>query len=152
MEDMQKLKRIKLRALGDPEGFANALSVGDIKTDDDPLFHPAASSGDEEEGLPSGEKLKDGAAWETLPTPQSIARMPAINWSQYAVVGESLDKIHGDQLSRPFEGTPQRVGEDGQLISGGEGPRRQSDLGVTAPYQPGKDKIEKMSTRKGSRR
>jgi len=151
-EDMQKLKRIKTRALEDPEAFANALGAGEIKTEDDPLFHPVASRDDEEKALLSMEEKKDGTTWETLPTPQNIARMPAVNWSQYAVVGESLDKIHADQISRPLEGVPQRVGEDGQLISGGEGSRRPPDLGVAAPYQPGRDKIEKMSTRKGGKR
>lgn len=148
--DMQKLKRNKERALRDPEGFVRALAAGEIKTEADPLFNPSASSDDEDEGMSEGKK--DSMAWETLPTPQNVVRMPVINWSQYAVVGESLDKIHADQLSRPVEGAPQRIGPDGQLISGGEGSRRQADLGVAAPYQPGKDKIEKMSTRKGGKR
>jgi hypothetical protein len=156
VEDMQKLKRNKERALQDPEAFVKALAAGQIKTEADPLFHPDANSDDdnndnEDEGLPAEQK-KDDMAWETLPTPQTIVRMPAINWSQYGVIGESLDKIHADQLSRPVEGMPQRVGQDGQLIPGGEGSRRQTDLGIAAPYQPGKDKIEKMSTRKGGKR
>jgi len=78
-------------------------------------------------------------------------RCPPINWNQYAVVGESLDKIHKDLLERPSEGVPQRIGADGQLVPGGEGQRREF-LGVAAPYQPGRDKIEKMSTRKGGKR
>jgi hypothetical protein len=82
---------------------------------------------------------------------QNVVRCPPINWNQYAVVGESLDKIHKDQLERPSEGVPQRVGVDGQLVAGGEGQRREF-LGVAAPYQPGRDKIEKMSTRKGGKR
>jgi hypothetical protein len=75
-----------------------------------------------------------------------------VNWNQYAVVGDSLDKIHKDQVERPSEGVPMKVGSDGQLVSGGEGARRQHDLGVAAPYQPGRDKIEKMSTRRGGKR
>ncbi|KAF1989722.1 hypothetical protein K402DRAFT_390689 [Aulographum hederae CBS 113979] len=41
-----------------------------------------------------------------IPAPQKIARMPAINWAKYRVVGESLDKLHEEQLRRPTPGEP----------------------------------------------
>lgn len=68
------------------------------------------------------------------------------------MVGESLEKLHRDQVERPSEGVPQRVASDGSLVAGGEGHRRQGDLGIAAPYQPGRDKIEKVGTRKGGKR
>jgi hypothetical protein len=91
--------------------------------------------------------------WEPIPTPQNVVRCPPVNWNQYAIVGESLEKLHRDQVERPSEGVPQRVGVDGVLVGGGEGyGQRRLDLGVAAPYQPGRDKIEKMGTRKGGKR
>jgi hypothetical protein len=176
VKDIQALQRIKERALRDPVAFGKALGSGEVRTRADPLYYPGEAESEEEDdgdvamgGVRSGNpdengkkdekgekvRLGDGAKrekWEALPTPQNVVRCPPVNWNQYAVVGESLDKIHRDQIERPSEGAPMRVGSDGQLISGGEGQRRQSDLGVAAPYQPGRDKIEKMSTRKGGKR
>jgi hypothetical protein len=158
--DIQKLQRIKERALENPEAFAKAVKDGELKSKPDPLFNPSKDSDDEEddeeeeeeEEEGKGEKMNvDRKAWEKLPTPQNVVRSPPINWNQYAVVGESLDKLHKDQVSRPSEGMPQKVGSDGQLLFGGEGKRREADLGVAAPYQPGRDKIEKTNTKKGKR-
>jgi hypothetical protein len=80
--------------------------------------------------------------WPHLPKPQSVVRTPPINWSQYGIVGESLDKLHADQVARPMEGSPARIGSDGQATPV-EGGRRHEGLGVAAPYTPGRDKIEK---------
>lgn len=44
--------------------------------------------------------------WRTLPKPQTVVRCPPINWAQYAVVGESLDKLHREQLTAPTLGKP----------------------------------------------
>lgn len=104
-------------------------------------------------GADKVEAAKEGKEkWEPLPAPQNVVRCPPINWNQYAIVGDSLEKLHRDQVERPSEGVPQRVASDGSLVAGGEGPRRQGDLGIAAPYQPGRDKIEKMGTRKGGKR
>jgi hypothetical protein len=82
------------------------------------------------------------APWPHLPKPQSVVRTPPINWAQYGIVGESLDKLHADQVARPIEGLPARIGSDGQATPV-EGGRRHEGLGVAAPYTPGRDKIEK---------
>ncbi|KAE9373192.1 hypothetical protein N431DRAFT_438530 [Stipitochalara longipes BDJ] len=180
VHDIQALQRIKELALRKPEEFGRALESGAIRTRNDPLYHPGdyvedEDDGEEEDGdvvmggvngsKHKGEKVKkvgkagkgdkmEREKWEPLPAPQNVVRCPPINWNQYAVVGESLEKIHKDQLERPSEGFPARLGSDGQLVSGGEGPRRQSEVGavIAAPYQPGRDRIEKMSTRKGGKR
>jgi hypothetical protein len=159
--DIQTLHRIKGKALDDPEGFARALAAGEVATKSDSLFAPSQddSSEDEDEegekveGLEGEGKGKEKVEkWGKLPRPQNIVRCPPINWMQYAVVGESLDKLHKDQQARPTEGMPQRLQPDGSLAFGGEGQRRREDMGVAAPYQPGKDKIERMGTRKGGKR
>ena len=178
MQDIQALQRIKERALKNPEAFGRALEAGEVRTKKDLLYNPGdyvedsdgEENGDVEMGGVNRDKAKPDKArkagkggkrertvnekWEPLPAPQNVVRCPPINWNQYAVVGEPLEKIHRDQIERPSEGFPARVGPDGQIIPGDEGQRRHSEGGVmiTAPYQPGRDKIDKMSTRKGGKR
>ncbi|KAH6670507.1 hypothetical protein B0J14DRAFT_596397 [Halenospora varia] len=147
--DIKNLQKVKERALEDPEGFSEALGRGEIKVKPDPWRNPGPIEDDEDDD--EDEKMvvemNEGEGkekkWPLLPTPQDVVRCPPINWTQYAVVGDSLDKLHKDQQARPTEGMPQRVGPDGQLVFGGEGQRRAADVGVVAPFAPGKDKIEK---------
>lgn len=85
-------------------------------------------------------------SWANLPTPQDVVRMPAINWSKYAVVGESLDKLHREQLSKPTLGTPATVAADGKAyeFKGGPNPDDgKKSVGIAAPYDPLHDKIKK---------
>ncbi|KAH7035290.1 uncharacterized protein B0I36DRAFT_360683 [Microdochium trichocladiopsis] len=94
--------------------------------------------------------------WHNLPKPQNVVRMPAINWAQYAIVGESLDKLHQEQVSAPTQGSPAVMQADGTYeftFGSASGPagifnRQEKLLGVAAPYNPGKDKL--ASQRKGS--
>ncbi|KAK4099784.1 hypothetical protein N658DRAFT_498027 [Parathielavia hyrcaniae] len=94
--------------------------------------------------------------WQTLPKPQNIVRCPPINWAQYGVVGESLDKLHAEQLAAPTPGAPVALGPGGAydpaaIVGGnqaGEPPRRL--VGVAAPYNPLRDKVEKKG--KGGKR
>ncbi|KAG0648047.1 hypothetical protein D0Z07_5717 [Hyphodiscus hymeniophilus] len=154
--DIQSLRAIKEQAMKDPEGFTQALVAGEIKKREDSLFAPSGEDEDmdedEDEQPIQSSEVKGRKTLPKLPTPQNVVRCPPINWNQYAVVGESLDKMHADQQSRPTEGRPQRLGPDGQLSYGGDGQRRHANLGVAAPYDYGRDKIEKMSTRKGGKR
>jgi len=161
-KDIQALQRLKEKAGKDPEGFIKALKEGKIRTKADPLFEPGQDDDDEDEdeedkmdGVVKNKANGAGKAeekWEMLPTQQNIVRCPPLNWNQYAIVREPLDKLHKDQVERPVEGMPQRVGANGVLVPGGEGTRRLADMGVAAPYQPGRDKIEKMGTSKGGKR
>lgn len=85
-------------------------------------------------------------SWANLPTPQDVVRMPAINWSKYAVVGESLDKLHREQLAKPTLGTPATVAADGKAyeFKGGPNPEDgKKSVGIAAPYDPLHDKIKK---------
>ncbi|RDL38566.1 uncharacterized protein BP5553_02906 [Venustampulla echinocandica] len=159
--DIRTLQQVKERALQDPEGFTEALVKGELKSKGDKLFNPSPDDDDSDEDeeheqgdnktkmdVDQGERKGTGKrSWPALPTPQNIVRCAPINWTQYAVVGESLDKLHKEQQARPSEGMPQQVGPDGQLLFGGEGQRRVSDMGVAAPYQPGRDKIDKTSAK-----
>jgi hypothetical protein len=93
--------------------------------------------------------------WERLPVPQNIVRCPPINWNQYAVVGESLDRLHQDQVTRPSDGVPTRISPEGQYVFGGsEGQRRTSDIGgaIAAPYMPGRDRVDKPIPRKSAKK
>ena len=154
--DIQSLQAIKERAMMDPEQFAQALISGEVKKRGDPLFAPSQEDDNmddnDEEELSQKRTAQEGKNWPRLPTPQNVVRCPPINWSQYAVVGESLDKLHADQQARPTEGQPNKLGPGGQLSYGGDGQRRSAYLGAAAPYDFGRDKIEKMSTRKGGKR
>ena len=87
--------------------------------------------------------------WRTLPKPQSVVRCPPINWSQYGVVGESLDKLHAEQQRAPTQGVPATLKPGPQGLtyefkgeSSGSGEQK-TLVGVAAPYAPGKDKLEK---------
>jgi len=55
-----------------------------------------------------------------LPTPQSVVRCPPINWAQYGVVGDSLEKLHAEQMAAPTPGVPLPLGPGGsyEFISG----------------------------------
>jgi hypothetical protein len=84
--------------------------------------------------------------WTNLPTPQDVVRMPAINWSKYAVVGESLDKLHREQLAKPTIGTPATLAADGKAyeFKGEPNPDDgKKSVGIAAPYDPLHDKIKK---------
>ncbi|KAI1356501.1 hypothetical protein F5Y01DRAFT_267556 [Xylaria sp. FL0043] len=93
-----------------------------------------------------GAKKAGPPPWASIPKPQNVVRCPPINWSQYAVVGESLDKLHNEQVQRPAQGTPAMLTSDGGFeFKGGAGGgigKQEPYLGVAAPYAPGKDKID----------
>lgn len=160
--DMRALAATKERALGNPEAFATALGGGKIRMRGDELFTPSGEGpSDVDEDLEDAEELSHGhpatqskkggdsehERWDPLPNLQNVVRMPSINWEQYGVVGDSLDKMHKDQLARPVEGAPQKIGPDGQFRAGLESQRRHN-TGVAAPYNPLKDKIEKPGPKK----
>jgi len=164
--DIRELARMKKRAVEDPGGFVGALGRGEVRGRGDGLFDAGNgdSSDSEDEAMPDSEtktagkqvdeeEKKEEGKWGTLPTPQNVVRCPPINWSQYAVIGDSLNKLHDDQRRKPTGGEPARVGAGGSLVAGGEGVRR-VEVGVAAPYMPGRDKIEKdkVGTRKGGKR
>lgn len=100
---------------------------------------------DVDHAAPSPPKIrrKKSEKWPPLPARQNVVRMPAINWSQYAVVGESLDKLHEDQRKNPVDGAPQILGPDGRVKAAEGGKQRGQPAVIAAPYDAFKDKIEK---------
>ncbi len=92
-------------------------------------------------------------AWRKLPKPQTVVRCPPINWAQYGVVGESLDKLHAEQVAAPTPGVPATLGPGAYEFKAGDhgaGEPSARLVGIAAPYTPGKDRIEKKS-RSGKR-
>ncbi|KAF6842487.1 hypothetical protein CMUS01_03072 [Colletotrichum musicola] len=161
--DIKALSQAKNAAIENPPAFLADLESGKVHTQGDKLFLDSDSDSDEEgEGK---KKASDSGAvgdgqskapeeprpWNSLPKPQNVVRCPPINWSQYAVVGESLDKLHADQLARPSQGAPATLGPSGTYeFTGVPGGNQRPFVGVAAPYTPGKDRIDKKS--KGGKR
>ncbi|KAL2070884.1 hypothetical protein VTL71DRAFT_13910 [Oculimacula yallundae] len=142
-QDIKSLQRTKERGLQDPDEFLRALQAGEIKQKGDTFMGLAKDDEDDDEDMDRSSEPEESKAWEKLPRPQEVVRMPHINWDQYAVVGDSLNKLHSDQLRNPPEGSPQRLGPGGQLLP--------STTGLS-PAGSAKDKMEKMGTRKGGKR
>jgi hypothetical protein len=132
--DIQTLSQIKNDALDNPDEFIRDLAQGRIGQGVRP------DAGDDEASR----------AWaaQSIPKAQDVVRCPPINWSQYAVVGESLDKLHAEQIAKPTQGTPATVSAGGVYqFKGGDG-KQEEYPGVAAPYAPLKDKIEKKTKTK----
>lgn len=84
-------------------------------------------------------------AFGEIPSEQNVVRMPPINWAKYHIVGESLDKLHEEQRSRPVPGQPLR---DEDLKPRSRAPEHV----IASPYDPWRDKLEgkeKGRTRSG---
>ncbi|KHN94494.1 uncharacterized protein MAM_07682 [Metarhizium album ARSEF 1941] len=151
--DIQTLNRIKDEALDDPESFMKDLAAGKVKPRDDCLFESVDS--DEHDGDTGGENSRSKRSsrqdeeskpreWSSLPKPQDVVRCPPLNWAQYAVVGESLDKLHAEQVARPSQGLPAVFGPNGMYDIKTEG-KQEKYTGVAAPYAPAKDRIDRKS-------
>ncbi|OLN88531.1 hypothetical protein CCHL11_01826 [Colletotrichum chlorophyti] len=169
--DIQALNVAKNAAVENPSAFVADLGAGKVRMQGDKLILESDSDSDDEaedkeesqqrvgenmEGVGSGAAAQGKAKepprpWDSLPKPQTVVRCPPINWSQYAVVGESLDKLHADQLTRPSQGAPATLGPNGTFEFRGEtGGNQRPFIGVAAPYTPGRDKIDKRT--KGGKR
>ncbi|VBB72871.1 Putative protein of unknown function [Podospora comata] len=168
--DIQSLHKAKLSALSDPASFVADLTTGKVGQKEEGLFggSPPSDSdsddSDEDTKKQDGEEKEKEPAWRKLPKPQTVVRCPPINWNQYAIVGESLDKLHAEQLKAPTPGVPvvmtggsnqgtagrfeftagQQGGGGGGAGGGLVGSNQPQKLvGIAAPYVPGRDKIEK---------
>ncbi|KAK6843273.1 hypothetical protein PG987_004133 [Apiospora arundinis] len=156
-KDMVALQKAKEAALEDPEAFIADLGSSKVRMAGDPAGSgrpgsSSSSSSDSEDGdgdtrikdenERTASKHESKKAWSTLPAAQNVYRCPPINWSQYAVTGESLDKLHNEQVARPSQGTPATVTPDGRYDFKGAG-KQEEVVGVVAPYNPLRDKIER---------
>lgn len=142
--DIQALSRAKDDAVRDPEAFVSDLVAGKVNAPQSQL----SLNLDDDDADPSQAAQR---SWASLPKPQDIVRCPPINWSQYAVVGESLDRLHAEQIDRPLQGSPAVTGPGGVFEFRGEADgvsnqsRAERYIGVAAPYAPGRDKIDGKS-------
>lgn len=75
----------------------------------------------------------------TIPDPQNVIRMPPVNWAQYHVVGESLDRLHEEQRLRPTGGIP-AGGDPSSLLAS-----TRKEAVVAAPYDPFVDVLDSKS-------
>ncbi|CAG8902710.1 unnamed protein product [Penicillium egyptiacum] len=134
LRDIQALDRMKEAAAADPEGFANELAAGRLKTEDRGAviqFSEDDARDDEENEEGSKRTTLDGSSASNfghIPVPQNIVRMPPINWAKYQVVGEPLDRMHEEQLRRPSSGEPRR--------------QRAPEHVLASPYRPLVDQLE----------
>ncbi|EPE36355.1 hypothetical protein GLAREA_05693 [Glarea lozoyensis ATCC 20868] len=146
--DIRTLKKVKERAVQNPKEFTDALVNGELggQGPSVPMYHDYDSEDSEDEKPEGGEE--GNRKWPTLPKAQNVVRCPPINWTQYAVAGESLDKLHNDQVARPNEGMPRKTGANGELVFQGDGLKRATDFGIAAPYSPLTDRLDKKPKKK----
>jgi hypothetical protein len=142
LRDIQALDRLKESAAADPERFAHQLAAGTLKTEDHgtviQFSANAATDDEDEEAGPKPTNLSPASNFGHIPIPQNVVRMPPINWGKYQVVGESLDRMHEEQLQRPSPGEPGQRAPEHLLAS----PYRPlvDQLGTPKPGRPSKAK------------
>lgn len=143
-QDIRTLQRFKTQAMEDPEAFLRAADMGEIRTDGHATFPEVSEEEDDDDDEGDGDvemngteeretrgeeqkeaNMKNGAShtkthtsFPPLPVPQKVVKVPPINWAKYGVIGDSLDKLHEDQLRHPTPGSPARLGPDGQVLNG----------------------------------
>lgn len=143
LRDLQVLEQQKGVALRDPEGFVAAVKDGRVRSRDVRGVGPYDGEGDEEEE--EEEREEGGGERESrmeIPGSQNIVRAPPINWAQYHIVGESLDKLHEEQRRRPVTGAPINDEELRPKERGRErGRERAPEHTIARPYDPFVDKL-----------
>lgn len=148
LRDMKALEEQKKLAVADPEGFADAVAAGhvkttrsgglfvgpnpDNKTEDLPEHGDTDSMDtDDEEQKPTRTKSK----FADFPGAQNVVRCPPVNWAKYHIVGEPLDRLHEEQRARP---------SPGQLHTDDDSGRAPEHV-IAAPYNPWVDKLPESS-------
>lgn len=109
LRDIQALDRLKQAAEADPEGFAQELAAGRLKTEDRGgvvQFSDNATEDNEDGPRRTNPDGSPASSFGHIPVAQNVVRMPPINWGKYQVVGEPLDRMHEEQLHRPSSGGP----------------------------------------------
>lgn len=152
----------------DAEGQEEGQQNGDVETTNDQNGHAAKATNGVDGVKPSVTKGKIAAKgkgkavassssvapasvpsptqtkpWANLPTKQSVVRLPPINWAQYAVEGDALNRIHHEQTTAPTRGTPAVIGANGTYeFTGAANPDDGKKVdGISAPYDAFKDQI-----------
>lgn len=147
IRDIQTLDKIKGAAAADPEGFAVELAAGRLSKKEKGGF--VEVSDERDDGVEGQESTEHGepSRFGKIPKPQSVVRMPPVNWAKYQILGEPLDKMHEEQLRRPSPGMPRRE----------EPAQRTPEHVLISPYRPLADNLEtpapakRKSTSKGKK-
>ena len=123
-----RVRSREVRGVGGYRAEEEGDSDGDDDDDDD----------DDDEGE-NGDRDGEGRDMGMeIPGSQNVVRMPPVNWAQYHIVGESLDKLHEEQRRRPVGGDV--IGEED--LRPREGGRERGEEHVIArPYDPFVDKL-----------
>ena len=117
--------------------------VGNYRPEKDGDGDDSDEEGDEEgEGENGGGGGGRKGGEMEIPGSQNIVRMPPVNWAQYHIVGESLDKLHEEQRRRPVGG--EVVGEEEMRPRERE---RGEEHVIARPYDPFVDKLAPVGRR-----
>lgn len=143
LRDIRSLERMKDVAGSDPKGFARDLASGRLRTEDKGAVIQFTEDDnmdtDEDEENENENETSPGdstgknpklSPFGRIPAAQNVVRMPPINWSKYHVVGDSLDRMHEEQLRRPSPGDLRR----GELAP---------EHVLASPYRPLVDRLDK---------
>ena len=137
LRDLKTLEQQKGVALSDPEGFAAAVKDGRVRSREVRGVGPYEEGEDEgEDDEEEEEGAREKESGMEIPGSQNVVRAPPINWAQYHIVGESLDKLHEEQRRRPVGGEP--VGEEDLRPKERE---RAPEYVLAKPYDPFVDKL-----------
>lgn len=144
-DDIRALEKIKKKALDEPELFKTELAAGRLQEqkpkiadlqaildhegsdddDDEVVLGASAGDGDTEMTPAGAPDMKP--AFDRIPGPQNVVRMPYINWDKYNIAGSPLDAMHEQQ--RRWPGTAYGL-EKGREHT------------VAAPYSPWMDSLD----------
>ena len=151
LRDLRTLEQQKGAALSDPEGFIAAVRDGRVRSrevrgagpyeeGDEEEEEEEEEDGDGDDGEGEGgegqEQARQKPSRMEIPGSQNVVRAPPINWAQYHIVGESLDKLHEEQRRRPVGGEP--VSEEELRPKERE---RAPEHVIARPYDPFVDKL-----------
>lgn len=152
-DDLKTLENIKQLALDDPDHFKTELAAGRLnesrprlgdlraildeedddedENDEEEVKLGAAQEGEsikshpeDSKSSPTSKKDADTAkSFPRIPGPQSVVRMPPVNWDKYGIVGEPLESMHAQQ--RRWPGSTSSIGQE-----------KGREHTIAAPYSP----------------
>lgn len=147
LQDIRTLDRLKKAAAADPEKFAQELVAGRLTSDEPSDLVDLLPPGQDNDGDDASSNVRSqtagvAPAFDKIPKPQNIVRMPPINWAKYQIVGEPLDRMHEEQRKRPPPGEPRRD----------DTAQRAPEHVLAAPYRPLTDKLDSPAKGRGTKK
>jgi len=108
------------------------VGLGAMEEEESPRSRTGNQVSEQARGQDSSPRQAAGtdAPFSRIPGPQTIVRMPPINWDKYHIVGESLDALHEQQRRWPGS----LPGQD----------NRGREHYVAAPYSPFYDTLDQQ--------